>query len=389
MPIDQQLLGTKLKRYREQFDLTLTEVSNATGIAEHNLNRYERGLGTPSGDEILIFADFYKCDYKFFISNERLAPFEETATLFRRYGNDFSKRDRWAVQEFLYLAECELFLQDALHRSPKTPFTFPKSVSPGRKHGQEAAASLRRYLGYSDLEVRLDIYKDLRAIGIHVFRRKLQNSNISGLYVKHPVAGDCVLINYSEDIYRQRFTSAHEAAHAILDSDDQLIVSFRNDDESREVQANKFASNYLVPASFLLGIPQPRNWTQQKALEWANKLKVSTEVLAYALKRERLIDSATVEIIKAVRVPRKDKVDPEIPSTLSPQSRERKVQLLERGLSSYYVNLCFESYRVGITSAARLAEILLVESDFELRGPSKLVRRASSVWWLIPRASIA
>jgi len=41
MPLDQQLLGTKLKRYREQFELTLTEVSRATGISEAFLERYE------------------------------------------------------------------------------------------------------------------------------------------------------------------------------------------------------------------------------------------------------------------------------------------------------------------------------------------------------------
>jgi Zn-dependent peptidase ImmA (M78 family)/transcriptional regulator with XRE-family HTH domain len=372
MPLDQRMLGTKLKRYREQFDLTLAEVSRATGISEPVLDRYEQGLATPSGDEILIFADFYKCDFKFFISNEKLAPFEETATLFRRYGNDFSKRDRWAVQEFLFLAECEHFLQDELHRLPKTSFTYRKTASAGKQHGPEAASSLRRYLGYSDFEVRLDIYRDLRATGIHVFRRKLQNSNISGLYVRHPVAGDCILINYNEDIYRQRFTAAHEAAHAILDRQDQLIVSFRNDNESREVQANKFASNYLVPATFLRGIPQPRTWNQQKALEWANKLKVSTEVLAYALKRERLINSAIVDIIKGVRVPKRDKVDPEIPATLTPHSKQRKIHLLERGLSTYYVNLCFEGYRSGIASAARLAEMLLVETDAELRALASL-----------------
>ena len=372
MPLDQQLLGTKLKRYREQFDLTLAEVALATGISEAVLERYEQGLATPSGDEILIFADFYKCDFKFFISNEKLAPFEETATLFRRYGNEFSKRDRWAVQEFLFLAECEHFLQDSLHRLPEKSFTYRKTTSAARRHGQEAAYSLRRYLGYSDFEVSLDVYRDLRQIGIHVFRRKLQNSNISGLYIRHPVAGDCILINYSEDIDRQRFTAAHETAHAILDWRDHLVVSFKNDREDREVQANKFASNYLVPGTFLRGIPQARTWTQQKALAWANKFKVSTEVLAYALQREGLINPATVDVIKAVRVPKKDKVDPEIPSTLTEQSRERKTHLLELGLSTYYVNLCFEGYRSGIASAARLAEMLLVETDAELRSLARL-----------------
>ena len=94
--------------------------------------------------------------------------------------------------------------------------------------------------------------------------------------------------------------------------------------------------------------------------------------MAYALKRERLITSDEVEIIKKVRVPKQDKIDPEIPISLSPASRVRKRELLERGLSDYYVRLCFESYREGVVSAARLAEMLLMEGDSELRSLANL-----------------
>src|SRR5690348_325792 len=107
MPIDQQLLGQKLRRYRTQFDRSVGEVADGTGIGAAQLEAYEAGLKAPSGDEILIFADYYKCDYKFFISNEKLAPFEETETLFRRYGDEFKREDRWTVQEFLFLSESE------------------------------------------------------------------------------------------------------------------------------------------------------------------------------------------------------------------------------------------------------------------------------------------
>ena len=68
----------------------------------------------------------------------------------------------------------------------------------------------------------------------------------------------------------------------------------------------------------------------------------------------------------SVRVPKQDKIDPEIPNTLAPQSKERKRKLLERGLSNYYVGLCFESYREGLISAARLGEMLLIDGDSEL-----------------------
>ncbi len=85
MALNLKLVGNKIRKYREQFQLSITEVSGATGINGENLESYEAGRREPTGDEILILADFFRCDYKFFISNEKLAPFEETEQLYRRY----------------------------------------------------------------------------------------------------------------------------------------------------------------------------------------------------------------------------------------------------------------------------------------------------------------
>ena len=105
MELDLQLLASKLSRYRNQFQMSVEEVSAATGITSTALVAFENGTHSPTGDEILIIADFYKCDYRFFISNERLASFEQTETLFRKHGDELSRGDRWAIQEFLYLCE--------------------------------------------------------------------------------------------------------------------------------------------------------------------------------------------------------------------------------------------------------------------------------------------
>ena len=373
MALDLQLFGDKLKRYREQLQLSLGEVSQATGIGEAALAAFENGAGSPTGDDVLILADFYKCDYKFFLSNERLTAFEQTDTLFRRFGDEFSRQDRWAVLEVLFLADVELYLQSTLGKAPPRSFTFQKIGGYFKAHGEQAAAALRTYLGYADHQVPLNIYQDFRALGMHVFRRRLDNSNISGVYVRHPVAGPCILVNYSEDVYRQRFTAAHEAAHAILDQDEDVIVSFtRANTDLREVRANTFASHYLMPPAFLQRIPDPGQWDSAKAMHWANALKVSTEALSIALSQAGLIDHETEQVIRTVRVPREAKEDPELPETLSPRARARKEELLKRGLSDYYVSLCFEAYRERLVSAARLAEMLLVDGDTELRELAEL-----------------
>ena len=365
MALDRSVFAEKLKKYREQFQISIPELSKATGIKEESIQSYEQQLKVPTGDEILILADFFKCDYKYFISNERLAPFEQTEALFRRHGIEFSKEDRWAIQEFLYLAECESFLISNLKMTQSEDFAFQKQSTNHKVNGIAAAKALRHHFKYQANEVIMDIYEDFRSIGIHTFRRKLQNSKISGLYVRHPTAGKCILINYSEDIYRQRFTAAHEAAHAILEDEKEgVLVSFKGANrEYVEVGANNFASQYLMPPEFLRSIPDPNNWNQEKALIWANKLKVSTEALAYALSNAKLINTMTESKIKAVRVKKEEKVDPELPESLAPNSFRRKEELLQRGLSGFYVNLCFEACRRDVISVGRMAEMFLIEQS--------------------------
>jgi Zn-dependent peptidase ImmA (M78 family)/DNA-binding XRE family transcriptional regulator len=376
MTFDLSLFSSKLKKYREQLKTSLDEVSAVTGISTQTLAALESAERRPTGDEVLILADYYQCDYQFFISNEKIAPFEQTETLYRRHGDDFSKEDRWAVQEFLFLCECEEFLLNSLPRRDYKPFRFSKIGSYFKGHGEKAAARLREHLGYSSIQVGSDIYDDFRSLGFHVFRRQLGNSNISGLYIKHPTAGKCILINYSEDVYRQRFTAAHESAHAILDEEEDFIVSFAWDKSNLvEVRANTFASHYLMPPDFLNNIPDSSNWTTDKAIDWANRLKVSTEALAIALRNANLISQSIETQIKSVRVPADRKIDPELPANLSPGSRQRREKSLKRGLSTFYVSLCLDAYEQDVISAGRLAEMLLV-SERELDAMAALYGRS-------------
>ncbi len=364
MAIDLEMLGSKLRRYREQLQESLENVSQTTGIPPGRLAGIEEGSVRPSGDEILILAEHWACDFRFFISNERTAPFEQTDILYRRHGDAFSKSDRRAVQEFLYLCDTEAFLTRELGRTPQD-FSFIPSGSFYKTHGEQGALALRRLFGYesNQPQVPRDVYADFRRVGVHVFRRKLSNSNISGLFLMHPAAGPCVLVNYSEDVYRQRFTTAHEMAHSIFDAGEQAVVSFVHPDRSdlKELRANRFASCYLMPPSILKKLPAPALWTEDDALRWANDFRVSCDALGIALKEAKCADEATSDKIRSFRVPREAKIDPELPTSLSDTARERKHALLERGLSDPYARLCFEAHHEGLISTGRLAEALLAD----------------------------
>jgi transcriptional regulator with XRE-family HTH domain len=43
MALDLHLFGNKLRRYREQLELSLGEISHATGIGEEELAAFEKG----------------------------------------------------------------------------------------------------------------------------------------------------------------------------------------------------------------------------------------------------------------------------------------------------------------------------------------------------------
>lgn len=365
LSFDRKEFSRKVSSYRDQFQLSLEEMASRTGINILRLKALENCEQDPTGDEILIFADLFMCDYKFFISNEKLAPFDQTEKLFRRLGTGFSSADRWAVQEVLYLAEVEAELVKALGRQFRK---FRPNIGGGsyyKKHGLDAAAQLREFLGLRPNQPVDDIFSVPRSLGVHVFRRKLRDSNISGLAISHPVAGPCILVNYAEDVFRQRFTAAHEFGHVVFDleSDGGFNVSLVQDRvDLKEVRANAFASELLLPKALLEQIPGSSQWDAPKIRQWAVKLKVSTQFLGVALRSADLITEPVAELFRSTKVPQAEKSDPEIQPGLSPKAKLRKQTLLQLGLSGSYVDLCFDAYSCGAISAGRLGEILLQSS---------------------------
>lgn len=365
MPLDLNEFAKKLARCRTQLQLSVAEVAEATGLTVTKIEGFEAASVQPSGDDVLVLADFFTCDYRFFISNDRLAAFEQTDSLYRMHGGEFSKEDRRNILEFIFLCECEHQLEYDLERRVET-FEFIPRGTFYKGQGAKAAEALRAYFGYAANAVPSDVYADFRKLGFHVFRRRLANSNISGLTIRHPFAGTCILVNYDEDIYRQRFTAAHEAAHGILDRDQEFVVSFASEstrDRNVEIRANTFASRYILPQSLVSAIPVS-DWSGADAANWASRLKVSTSAFAIALKEAGKIDAETANRLRKTRVPASVKVDPEL-SGLKGRTFERKSELLKRGLSTFYVDLCFQALSRDLISAGRAAEMMLV-NDFEL-----------------------
>ena len=363
MSLDLPSFAAKVTRLREMFGESVEDLAGATGVPAPILRELEAGGREPTGDQILILADHFDCDFRFFVSNEGDAPIERAEKLFRAYDKELSFADRRRIQEFLFLCENEAFLLADLDRPQPVQFRAEKQGTFYKGHGQAAAERLRVTLGCDVREVP-DVFSDLRRLGIHVFRRRLESTAISGLFMAHPSAGPCVLVNYDEDFYRQRFTAAHETAHALFDQGDEYVVSFSRHD-LREIRADAFAGAYLVPPQ-MVAMLRDSAWTEERLLDLADQLRVNVKVLTIALQRDGRMSAESAKSFDHLRLPRHAKEDPELPESLSPNSRARKRILLERGLSSFYAELCFEAHSRERISSARLAELLLTDES-ELR----------------------
>ena len=337
MPLDHHAVARKLQQARKVAIAIRGECEpGKTGINTDRIGLIEAGKSKPTGNEVLILASFYRHDFRDFLDDQRPAPFEQADILYRQYGEAFTAADRRAVQEFLYLCEIESYLESKLGVQ-KEEFNFTPTGTYYKRHGELAASDLRNQLGYGANEIPRDVFADFSTYRFcNVFRRRLANSDISGLYIEHPTAGHCVLVNYDEDIYRQRFSVSHEAAHAIFDSSEAVVVSYRRgssryeERDLKEIRANRFASCYLMPPDQLLSVT---NWTAESALYWAQKLRVSTAALAIGLREAGIVDESTARKIRSVKVPTVEKIDPEAPENLTDKQRAKRITMLERGMS--------------------------------------------------------
>ncbi|MFO0680508.1 MAG: XRE family transcriptional regulator [Sandaracinus sp.] len=364
MSFDTRAFADKLKRCQEHVGIDTRELARRSGFAAARIDELTRGDVEPSGDEILILADIFKIDFKFFISNDAKTPFEQMEVLYRKYGSKVGAADRRAIAELLYLCDTEQFLQEDMGRRPTSTFSFTKSGTYFKGHGERCAAALRDFLGL-DTAVRFgDAFAVARRLGVHVFRRPLDNSAISGLTVRHPAAGPCILVNRDEDPYRQRFTLAHELGHVFLDEDEAVVVSFGawRTEDLREVRADTFAANLLVPRDALTPL-RGRDVSEQMFVELAHRLEVNAPTLARAMTEANVITRDVSERFRALRLPRASKEDPELGGGLTERQRERKARMLDRGLSQSYVELCFDAYSAEKVSRGRVAEALLIGED--------------------------
>jgi len=370
MSFDYELLGRKLQKARESLLIQPEEAAERLEIDLEEYLRIESGERQASGDQVVILASFFRRDFRYFVTGDYPSAESQIQEMFRQNAT-LTRGDRLAIQEFARLCEYEAFLESVLgigHGTVPDYSHHPFGHAHYKTQGAEAAILERDrlLLGRQPIE---DIFKLVRSQGIRVFKRQLEDRSISGLYLFHPVAGHCILINYLDDLYRQNFSAVHEYCHALFDSAKKQQVSYwkeRRDDKTLEWRANSFAGNFLVPEERLRqDYRPPADYDGWLALipDIARRFGVSSQVIVIRFADMEWIGrELTNQLLRDRRlvIKAEEKIDPEIPDDLSPGAKERLTKAIRNGLSWYFLQLCAEAYRRGEITYHRVLEMLFL-----------------------------
>jgi Zn-dependent peptidase ImmA (M78 family)/DNA-binding XRE family transcriptional regulator len=366
-------IGRRVRAVREEVGVTVATLAERLGVSYDVVQMLEAGLLDPlPGDYILTIADTLRTDYRYFIS-EVLDQEEASVTKVYRALAEPTAADKLAIRRFVNFAIAENELADLTH---ETRVALPPPNAPrGRLHkeqGVNAAVQERKRLGLGNRPIQ-NIFELIRANGVRLFRHGLTDSKLAGLTVVHPRAGVAVLINYVDDLYRQFFSAAHEYGHVLLDrgqlESQGCIVTYYSRRELIEIRANAFAGEFLLPREAMKRFDSSRRTMSQNdiVLNIAREYQVNTGTVAIKMGEVGWMDPPRVQEFLSpdppVRIPRAEKGDPEVPSTLTEKQAERRLIAIKEGFSTSYLEMLRRALVAGEITWGRATELLDLDGD--------------------------
>lgn len=261
--IDTETLGERLRIARSQANLTQEASASALGVSRTTLIAIESGQRRARNDELLALANLYSTTVGHLVSVDSIHV--DLAAKFRRIENKaISSNSGAAIALLNALVSGAVELERALGAELKYDYPPPVRVSSSNYAAQaeDAAISFRYRFGFGPGRID-DLYSALELdVGIRVFCRDLEDSEISGLYAFDSEVGACILVNSKHHWRRRMQTLAHEAGHFVSDRSDASITE---EDTTQLPVGEKFARRF--GAALLMPAPTVRSRFEQLTLE--------------------------------------------------------------------------------------------------------------------------
>jgi Zn-dependent peptidase ImmA (M78 family)/DNA-binding XRE family transcriptional regulator len=244
--MDQNIIGTNLRRLREAKGLSQSQVADLAGISRVAYRNIENGNSTPKVSTLQNIASGVGVKLQ-----DLFVPVRPLKRVRFRASKKMNSRDniltevaRW-LDDFNYLEE---LLKDRKDYRFEVLTKKLSSMRSGIVRAKYAAKEARKELKLKDKEPIRDIAGLLESCGIKVYPLSLASDGFFGLSVDKEDGGPAVIVNVWERISVERwiFSAAHELGHLLLHLDAYNIEEIAENEE-QETEANVFASHFLMP----------------------------------------------------------------------------------------------------------------------------------------------
>ncbi len=291
-----KLLGTRLKKAREEVNLSQGAFAKALGLSSEYISLLESGKRTPSFETLQKVAGFLNKNIAYFFEDRRPA-FE---ALFDRAETD--DRVRRDLQKFRATCDRYLELEEATGRRLDVAPSYSR-ISPERLAEEE-----RRRLGLGDEPIR-DVMALCEVNGLRVVRQTLgDEARIAGVFVFDAERKAAfALVNANEPAGLQTLIAAHLYGHylmdraesPIVDNPDVVIDEYVSLYPPREQFAQAFASRFLVPPGKLADLIEKdlrtRSLTFDDVLFLKRYFGVSTRAMLRTLRAAGILPETKFE----------------------------------------------------------------------------------------------
>ncbi|MFE0377890.1 helix-turn-helix domain-containing protein [Streptomyces inhibens] len=282
---------TRLTQARRLAEMTKKDVAISLGVTPAAVGQYETGVSKPRPDLIPRLAETLGVPTTFFLIGRPAYRLDASMAHFRSLrSTPKSQRER-----ALAFAEQIWELTYALEQRVQLPSVDLPGFAGGEVHpGAElptdpvaAAQELRRRWGLGDGPVT-HLVRRMESHGIVVVTPPASDPSASTVDAFSTRAARPLVIltaNRADDVFRHRFTAAHELGHLVLHGD-------ATGDSRQEREADAFAAEFLTPqASILPLLPKRVDFTRLSQLRqvWG----VSIHSLVYRCREVGLISDAT------------------------------------------------------------------------------------------------
>lgn len=252
MAIDGNELARRLRQAREQAGVSQQGAADAIGVHRTAITQMEGGNRAVTTLELSRLATLYGRAITWFLSEQQDQGEDLLVALHRAApGLDTAPETRQQVDRCVALCKEGVSLEAALGQGPRLgPPSYaepvPQNAWDAIAQGGRIAEEERRRLNLGARPID-DIVSLINEQGVWASGADLPGS-MSGLFLHHPSIGQAILVNSSHVRARQRFSFAHEYAHALLDRERTVTVSSTdNAADLVEKRANAFAAAFLLP----------------------------------------------------------------------------------------------------------------------------------------------